>query len=200
MAWLIISAVATWGAVWCGLGPPPLSRLGVPSGTPRSRRLVSFVRGRLEGLLGGRDVPWREIALACDLMGVALAAGLPLRAAAREVVGELPEEAAAPLRRTLFEIELGADEELAWRALALEPGWGPVARDVARSVRSGMALSELLVEHARRARAEAHGQALGRARQAGVRGVMPLVLCFLPAFMLLGVAPLLGAFALDWWR
>ncbi len=199
MNWLLVAVAAGALASWWGLGPPPLARLassgrfgdGVDWGTKLRRWLASLGRSK--------PIPWRGIALACDLLGVGLASGLPLRLAVREVVLVLPDDVAAPLRRTLCEVDLGVDEEAAWRVLSAEPGWGPVARDVARSVRSGMALSGLLSDHAKRARAHAHTQELVRARQAGVRGVMPLVVCFLPAFMLLGVVPLFGAFVGELW-
>ncbi len=199
MFWWVILAVALSVTAWLGSGPPPLSRLKTVREPDSSDRVSAWIRGRWGRLIGAPGAPWREIAIACDLLGVGLASGLPLRAALRMVVTELDTAATGALRRTLSEVDLGVDEEAAWRTLADEPGWGPVARDVARSVRSGMGLSGLLVEHARRARAEAHAQALVRARQAGVRGVMPLVLCYLPAFMLLGVVPLLGTFAGEFW-
>ena len=177
-----------------------MARLSSGSGWLRASEWVTSAQGWWASLGRGEPVHWRGIALACDLIGVALAAGLPMRVAVREAVPALPDEVASPLRRTLREVELGVDEEAAWRALSDEPGWGPVARDVARSVRSGVSLSGLLTEHARRARAQAHAAELVRARQAGVRGVMPLVLCFLPAFMLLGVVPLFGAFVGELWQ
>ncbi len=199
MFWWVILAGALFLSAWVGLGPPPLSRLRTGRGPDASGRVPAWLRGWWGHLFGAPDAPWREVAVACDLLGVGLASGLPVRVALRMVAAELDTEALGALRRTLSEIDLGVDEETAWRSLADEPGWGPVARDVARSVHSGMGLSGLLAEHARRARAEAHSRALVRARQAGVRGVMPLVLCYLPAFMLLGVVPLLGAFAGEFW-
>ena len=70
--------------------------------------------------------------------------------------------------------------------------WGPVARDVARSAKSGTSLVEVLQAHSDEARLVAEEVALQRARTAGVRSVVPLVACFLPAFVLVGVVPIIA--------
>ena len=80
-----------------------------------------------------------------------------------------------------------------WPSCWAAPGYREVGRDLARSVRSGLGLAELLRRHALDARADQASRAVARARAAGVRSVVPLMLCFLPAFMLLGVVPLFGA-------
>ena len=43
--------------------------------------------------------------------------------------------------------------------------------------------------------AAAHGTAQARARKAGVSSVVPLMVCFLPAFILIGVVPIVGGVA-----
>ena len=64
---------------------------------------------------------------------------------------------------------------------------------MARSVRSGVALGDLLRGHAAaQARASAETAARERARQVAVSGVLPLVTCFPPAFLLVGVVPIFG--------
>ena len=54
---------------------------------------------------------------------------------------------------------------------------------------TGSLLVESLLVHAEVARQERHGQVEAAARRVGVRSVMPLMLCFIPAFLLLGVVP-----------
>jgi len=90
-------------------------------------------------------------------------------------------------------LELGVDEAQAWAHLGRSPGYRQVARDLARSAHSGLGLAASLRQHAADARRDAQADALVRARSAGVRSVVPLMVCFLPAFLLLGVVPIFGA-------
>lgn len=131
----------------------------------------------------------------CELMAVCLEAGRPPRVAVRLVAGVVPAPADAILTEVLRRIDLGVDEAQAWAALKQAPGYGDIGRDLARSVRSGIGLADLLRQHAREARDRNSAAAIARARTAGVRSVVPLMVCFLPAFMLIGIAPLFGAFA-----
>ena len=71
--------------------------------------------------------------------------------------------------------------------------WGPTARDLARCADSGAAISQVLAVHAAEARARRRAQRETSARTTGVRSVLPLVCCFLPAFVLVGVVPIVAA-------
>ncbi|WP_462185904.1 MULTISPECIES: type II secretion system F family protein [unclassified Frankia] len=59
-----------------------------------------------------------------------------------------------------------------------------------RAETSGAKLAATLTRLADRARDEAHAESIAAARRAGVLAVAPLGLCFLPAFLLLGVVPM----------
>ncbi|KDA43249.1 secretion system protein [Frankia sp. B2] len=59
-----------------------------------------------------------------------------------------------------------------------------------RAEMSGAKLAATLTRLADRARDEAHAESIAAARRAGVLAVAPLGLCFLPAFLLLGVVPM----------
>ena len=58
-----------------------------------------------------------------------------------------------------------------------------------RSARAGSALSAQVGELAAETRRRAHDEALARAERAGVLVSGPLGLCFLPAFVCLGIVP-----------
>jgi pilus assembly protein TadC len=126
---------------------------------------------------------------ALDLLASCLAAGLPVRGALRavsEVVdGPLGDDLSQVLRLT----DLGHDDVSAWRTLAEHDQLGPAALDLARSVETGSLLVESLLVHAQVAREERHGQVEAAARRVGVRSVMPLMICFIPAFLLIGIVP-----------
>lgn len=125
-----------------------------------------------------------------ELMASCLRAGLPLRNAAAAVAeaygGPVEEDLGAVLAR----IRIGDSESRAWAAWRDHPQWGPVARDLARSVDSGTALVDTLGDHASRARERYQADVVARARATGVRSVLPMMACYLPAFLAIGIVPI----------
>jgi len=69
---------------------------------------------------------------------------------------------------------------------------GSVARDLARAADAGTATGALLARHAEAARSAAHAAALARAKAVGVQTIIPVSVCYLPAFFLLGVVPVIA--------
>ncbi|MBB1501775.1 type II secretion system F family protein [Propioniciclava sp. MC1683] len=193
-----LAAVAAALAVWWAVPVPSLARLG----PERRDRWSAWAAGVLDGLravLPRRAAVDRDRALrasvpqVCDLLAVCLDAGRPTRTALRVVASVLTGPVADELRGVLQRIELGLDEAEAWASLSSVAGYREVGRDLARSVRSGLGLAGLLRQHAADARREAAAEDLVRARAAGVKSVVPLMVCFLPAFIALGVVPLFGS-------
>jgi pilus assembly protein TadC len=86
-------------------------------------------------------------------------------------------------------VDLGLSEPDAWRTLRGHPELGRAANDLARSAHSGTMLVEALNHHAQLARQRRHAAVQVAARAVGVRSVLPMMTCFLPAFLLLGVVP-----------
>lgn len=80
-------------------------------------------------------------------------------------------------------------ETEAWRSLAGHPQLGAAAAELSRSVDSGTFMVEALGRHAVAAREARRTALVVRARSVGVRSVLPLMTCFIPAFLLLGVVP-----------
>jgi pilus assembly protein TadC len=140
------------------------------------------VRRRHEQLV--RDLPQ-----ALDLLAAALEAGLPLRRATEAVVGVFDGPVGEDLSRVLIAVNLGIGEARAWRELGADPTWRRAAGDVARSVESGSMTVETLRQHAAGARAARRAQIEVTAKAVGVRSVLPLMLCFMPAFILIGIIP-----------
>jgi pilus assembly protein TadC len=89
-------------------------------------------------------------------------------------------------------IRLGIAEERAWQELSVEPVLAGMGRELARGAGSGTALAGRLRALGLDARREAFAAAEARAKKVGVQTVLPLMLCFLPAFVLLGVLPIVG--------
>lgn len=163
----------------------------------RLRRLYS-VDGRRSGgqqwtrrLRGGirRRAGPGGVAGAFDLLAACLTAGMPVPTAVRAVADQFPPHLARTLRETADLLALGAAPSLAWAGAVDCAELAQLARGARRSARSGTALADLARGLARQARDQLADAAEARAQRAGVLVAGPLALCFLPAFLCLGVAP-----------
>ncbi|MBK3582042.1 hypothetical protein JHN63_51600 [Streptomyces sp. MBT65] len=77
----------------------------------------------------------------------------------------------------------------AWRRLAALPGAGPLARLLERADESGLPAAGPVARLAAEARADWARTTTARARRAAVLVTAPVGLCFLPAFIAVGVLP-----------
>lgn len=139
------------------------------------------------------DAQRAQLGEALDFLSVCLEVGAPVRMAVATVAEVSPEATAEPLRRVLAHLNVGRSPEQAWAELAEDPVWRLPARDLVRSARSGTSLAQSLRLHADDARAAARDAAMRRARTVGVQSVVPLMACFLPAFVLIGVVPIIAS-------
>ncbi|WP_143028267.1 type II secretion system F family protein [Tessaracoccus flavus] len=133
-----------------------------------------------------------ELPDALDFLAVCLEAGLPVTAATETVAAVSPEETRLTLQGVASHLALGRAGAEAWGSLRDDPVWGRAAADIVRSERSGTALVAVLRMHADDARRELRDEATKKARTVGVRSAVPLMVCFLPAFVLVGVVPIVA--------
>jgi Flp pilus assembly protein TadB len=145
-------------------------------------------RGRRARLIA--DLP-----VAIDLLAACLRGGAPWHEAVAAVADAVGGPLGDELRAVSVQIRLGADPSDAWLALAKEPMLAPLARAAVRASSTGAALAPALGRLARDQRRVARSAAAARARAAGIRALAPLGLCFLPAFVLLGVVPAIAGIA-----
>jgi pilus assembly protein TadC len=171
-------------------GPLPVTlALGVVFGA-----VVFWGLGRMEtgGAAATRAELVADLPAALDVLAACVASGMPLRSAtdavASAVGGPLGERLASIVART----SAGFGDGDAWTALRDDEVLGPVARDLARAADAGTAIGALLGRHAEAARSAAHAAALARAKAVGVRTIIPVSVCYLPAFFLLGVVPVIA--------
>ncbi len=130
-----------------------------------------------------------------DLLAACLRGGLPVATAVQVVAPSAPEEVAAVLRRAADLLVLGAEPADAWAAAAGLGATAGLARLARRSARSGASLAAGITELAAEHRAGAEDAAAAAAERAGVLVTGPLGLCFLPAFLCLGVVPVVVGLA-----
>ncbi|GAA3161497.1 hypothetical protein GCM10017688_04310 [Streptomyces ramulosus] len=136
-----------------------------------------------------------ELAPAGDLLAACLAAGAGPREAAEAVGRSLDGAVGERLRSVAAELRLGGEPAAVWQRLAELPGAEGLARCMARAGISGAPAVDSVARLAAELRSEAARATASRARRAGVLVTLPLAACFLPAFLTLGVAPVLMGLA-----
>ena len=179
---LLIGGPAGWiagGAVAVGSG-----RLVRRSGTDGARALrASLIR----------DLP-----AVCDLLAVCLAAGLPVGGALTAVGDADTGPVGEQVRRVAALYRLGAEPRRAWEGVPEE--LTALGRTLVRADESGAAVVPGLRSLAADGRAVARSDAEAAVRRAGIWVLAPLGACFLPAFVCLGVVPLVLGIAGDVFR
>lgn len=194
-------AVAVAGGVAVGLG---LRALGVPGAVsmavvPVVVAAVVVALGKLEPRTAQRrrERLARDLPHALALMSACLHAGMPLRSAVGAVAESFEGPVGEDLSQVLALMNLGTGDAEAWATLRDSPEWRPAAMDLTRSFESGTRTVEVLLQHARDATTRRHAAIEISAKAVGVRSVLPLMTCFLPAFLLLGVVPAVASALLN---
>ncbi len=137
-----------------------------------------------------------DVAIVLDLIAGCLTSGLSMPDAL-----DAAAEAGDPVTRTAclttaVQLRLGAGAVEAWAPWAADPWLAPAARVTTRTTDSGAAVAGDLTRAAARIRNQRRATRQERVQRAGVWVVLPLGLCFLPAFVLVAVVPLvIGLFA-----
>jgi Flp pilus assembly protein TadB len=162
-----LAAVVTGGAAWWFLGRAE---------SPADRRARREIR---------RDLPHLV-----DLLAAALRSGATPGEGVRLACAALPGPAAQRLVGVTARLGLGVDPERVWESLSEDPELAPLGRALARSHRTGAGVVPTVEQLAEELGRAATGQVEERARAVGVRAALPLGLCLLPSFLLLGIVPL----------
>ena len=152
--------------------------------TDRVLRRLESPAARRSRLAAAADLPF-----AVDLVAACLRAGLPLAQATQNVASSLGGPLGERLALVAHALRLGAPATEAWAPLQDVPGADRVAVAAIRSSQSGAALAGALTRLADELRADRITASEAAARRAGVLVVLPLGVCFLPAFVLAGLVP-----------
>ena len=170
--------------------PPPVALgLGLVLGA-----VVFWALGRVEtvGAAATRAELVSELPTALDVLAACVASGMPLRSATSAVASAVGGPLGSRLASVGSRTAAGFGDGEAWAALRDDDVLGSVARDLARAADAGTATGALLARHAEAARSAAQAAALARAKAVGVRTIIPVSVCYLPAFFLLGVVPVIA--------
>ena len=188
-------APATWAGVAAGLGvvllaPGPAGLVGAAVVAVVVRRKVAGAETR--AARRRRLVVEHELPHVVDLLASLLVAGAAPEEAldrVRQVVHPVAAEELAPW---VDRLRLGADPVTVWGDLADDPRLGRLGAALRRATASGAPVAEALARLGTDLRAATRASTLERVRQVEVRATAPLAACLLPAFVLLGVVPLVA--------
>lgn len=178
LAALVVAALPLVWPARVAFGPSPVTR------APTQQAVATP---------GAEDV--LSVAGALDLMALALGSGVPLVTAVEVVAERSAPIVGAHLRQVVAALRWGVSEARAWDGLPKI--WRPAGQAVALAGMAGVPPAGLLKRAAadmRRAEQRRIEEATGRL---SVLVVIPLGLCFLPAFALLTVVPVIAALAGD---
>jgi tight adherence protein B len=190
-----------WGpAAAAGLGAAAFvgGALGVPVGLLAGYGVGQWLRGRhktAERLTAASESDPGQLPLCADLMAACLAAGATPGEAAGAVGSCLGGTLGGALIRARAELRLGGDPAECWRRFGGLPGAREMGRCLDRASTTGIAPVAEMSRLAADLRAVHGRSALAGARRAAVLATAPLGLCFLPAFLLVGVAPVVVGLA-----
>jgi pilus assembly protein TadC len=138
------------------------------------------------------------MASSLDILAACLSSGMTVAGAASAAALSAPRALAEVLSRAADLLVMGADPARAWA----DPTTDHVAiaalvRLARRSAASGTALAQGVTELAEQARHDAADAATGASERASVLIAGPLGLCYLPAFLCLGIVPVVVGLAGD---
>jgi pilus assembly protein TadC len=176
-------AAGTGAAVGLLVGGLAGAVLAIGTGLAADRWLRRHAAGPDLGALLERELP-----AAGDLLAVCLAAGLPVSSAVAAVAEAVPEPLAGALRQVAGLQRMGAEPRRAWAGAPEQ--LAVLGRVLVRAGESGSPAGPALRALAADARTASRTRIEADVRRAGVWVLAPLGLCFLPAFVCLGVVPI----------
>ena len=133
-----------------------------------------------------------ELPHVVDLMTAALGAGAAPTTALSLVAEVVDQPMAEELRSWTTRLALGTDPVTVWASMARHPQLGRLGATLHRSAESGAPVAAALLRLSEDLRARRRSVVEERVRQVEVRAAVPLGVCLLPSFVLVGVVPLVA--------
>jgi pilus assembly protein TadC len=134
-----------------------------------------------------------------DVLAACLRSGMAVSTAASATAPSAPVQLAAALSRAADLLALGAEPATAWTRStgSTDKTVDALLRLARRSAASGAAMAQGVAELADQSRHDAADSATAAAERASVLIAGPLGLCYLPAFVCLGIVPVIVGLAGD---
>jgi len=140
-----------------------------------------------------REAAERDLPGLVHLLGATLESGCGVAEALTLVCDALPGPAAEYLAPVPARLSLGVTPEAAWRPVLGDRALAPLGRAMVRAHRSGASVTQEVARLADELDRRARLRVEERARAVGVKAAVPLGLCLLPSFLLIGVVPLVAS-------
>ena len=171
---------------------------------------VGGPKGMLAGLFGAMLLWWvasriedprqvrrrerlqADLPVAVDLLAACLAAGSSLESALPKVSEAVGGSAAEELALIEQRIALGLSPERVWHEEGAPTALAPFCRAMLRSHESGVPVRMVLQRLSKDLRDQQVADLEARAKSVEVRAAAPLGLCLLPAFVVLGIVPMVA--------
>jgi pilus assembly protein TadC len=131
----------------------------------------------------------RDLPHLVDLLAATLRSGAAPVTALATVCAACPGAAADRLDPVLARLRVGVPAGEVWRVLSRDDVLAPLGHTLARAEASGSSVADAIERLADDLEREALATVEDRARAVGVRAAVPLGLCLLPAFILVGIVP-----------
>ena len=135
----------------------------------------------------------RELPQVVQLLGITLGAGASVPSALGHVSTALPGRASESLRLARARLGVGVPPEQVWSDLAAQSGLEPLGRALSRADSSGVRITDAVRRLADDLAREQALEVEDKARTVGIRAALPLGLCLLPAFLVVGIVPVIAA-------
>lgn len=163
---------------------------------PRASKVRTFNAARSPRR--AKDDPL-AIASSLDVFAACLSSGMAVAGAARATAPSAPRPLADALERAADLLGVGTDPVTAWSRVGSpeHPRVEALCRLARRSAVSGSALARAVSELADQSRADVTDAARASAERASVLIAGPLGVCYLPAFVCLGIVPVVVGLAGD---
>jgi Flp pilus assembly protein TadB len=139
-----------------------------------------------------REAARRDLPHLVGLLADALRAGQSPTEALALVTKALPGPACDGLAPAVPRLRLGVDPRTVWEGLADDSALAPLGRVLARAEATGAPVVGAVARLAEALAQDVNGDVEDRARAVGVKAALPLGLCLLPAFVLLGIVPVVA--------
>jgi Flp pilus assembly protein TadB len=188
--WPLLAGLGTWTVVGGPTG-------GVAALAVAGAVRVVLARAEPPDVRREREAVRRDLPALVLLVSLALRAGAATGPAVRVAARALPGPGADRLLPAADRLGLGVDPERVWSELAGDAELAPLGRALARAERSGAPVATVVGRLADDLADTGRTDVEQQARAVGVRAAVPLGLCLLPAFLLLGIVPLVASLVAD---
>ena len=174
---------------WAMFGGPVGLAVGLVCGIA-----MWVVLGRTEdpAVVRRREALVDDLPTGVDLLAACLDAGAAPESALVSVSRALGGPVGEELLGIHHRLEVGVDPVQVWRTVAAHPQLGDLGRAVGRAHQTGAPVGEAVHRLAEELRERTRADVEERARSIEVKAAAPLGLCLLPAFVVLGVVPLVA--------